>query len=246
MHIKRFLYLFIIISFFSCSEKDELPIETNLQDYIKVHSDRELDNVITCAASDIENKHLSYVFYYPVEGATAIQYYESENASIDPNDFSNYKKIELEQSDVFGGKLKRFLRTNSEESWCVVTYLTEGKLHKSNPIRLKNDTKPTEWTDAVVLDSSQPLMPRFSWSDGTFTDSNIYFQVISRADDSFISGTYTTEKTFQFYNISNIVLNITDGIPNSLITGEQYNFTLMGVSEDNWVNLVIQKAFIVE
>lgn len=50
-------------------------------------------------------------------------------------------------------------------------------------------------------------------------------------------------KYISYYNTSNVVLNITTQTPPSLIVGNNYNFTLMDVSEDNWVNLVIQKTF---
>ena len=74
----------------------------------------------------------------------------------------------------------------------------------------------------------------------------IYFQVISDANNTLISGTYTIDKWFQYYNLANIVLNITIGTPPNLIPSDEYNFTLMGVSEDNWVNLVVEKSFIAQ
>ena len=246
MQIRTLFYLFIFMSLVSCSEDNDIIVPRNLQEYIDANTNRELDNVIACAASANGSTSSSYIFYYPIDGATEVRYYEAEDTSIDENDFSNYRRELLTEENIFGGKLNRFLRSNSEESWCIVTYFTEGKLHKSNPIRLKNQTKSTEWVDEVVIEYPQTLTPKFTWIDGTFTDSNIYFQVISDADDDFISGTYTEEKIFQFYDISNVVLNINTETPEALILDEEYNFTMMGVSEDNWVNLVIQKSFIVE
>ena len=87
-------------------------------------------------------------------------------------------------------------------------------------------------------------MPRFTWVDSAVAENVIYFQVISDVANNLLSGTYTIEKTFQYYNTSNVTLNITRELPPAeLEVGKNYNFTMMGVSTDNWVNLVIQKPF---
>ena len=51
---------------------------------------------------------------------------------------------------------------------------------------------------------------------------------------------------FQFYEVSNVVLDINTTTPEDLVLETEYNFTMMGVSEDNWVNLFIQESFIAE
>ena len=246
MRIKQLFLLLFLIVIFSCSEDNDFTTTRNLQEYIDANSNREIDNVIACAANADGNSSLSYIFYYPIEGATDIRYYEADGLNIDKNDFSNYKKEVLTSTDLFGGKLQRFSRTNSEESWCIVTYLTDGKLHKSNPIRLKNATNLTTWTDEVTIENPSTLEPKFTWSDFGITDNAIYFQVISDADNAFISGTYTYDNYFQFYDTNNVVLNITTETPQNLVLDSSYNFTLMAVSEDNWVNLVIQKSFVAQ
>ena len=111
---------------------------------------------------------------------------------------------------------------------------------------LENKSKVTEWNDIVDIDASVSLKPKFSWLNGIHLDNTIYFQVISNEENDFISGTYTTDTWFQYYNLDNVVLNINTAIPEDLMLANQYNFTLMGVSVDNWVNLVIQKPFIAE
>ena len=74
-------------------------------------------------------------------------------------------------------------------------------------------------------------------------ENEIYFQVLSTSENDFLSGTYTFDTWFQFYNLDNVVLNITTESKPSLDIDKEYNFTMMGVSIDNWVNLVIQKSF---
>lgn len=227
----------------SCQDDERIEEFQNLQTYIDANSQNPLNEVIACAASDPDNHTISYAFYYPVTGATDIRYYESEVLAIDPNNFSLYKRKELAKEPVFGGKLERFVRTGSNEAWCVVTFKLQGTLHVSNPIRLKNNTKPSEWTNAVTIGFSQSGVPKFSWTDGTIVENAIYFQVITDVQSQFLSGTYTYEKCFQYKNMTNVVLNINTGTPPDLEVGQDYNFVLMGVSEDNWVNLVVQNTF---
>ena len=90
-------------------------------------------------------------------------------------------------------------------------------------------------SENVMVQSSN--MPVFTWQDGVFDDTKIYFHVVSNANDDLLSGTYTFEKRFQYYKLDNVVLNITEEIPPILETGEGYDFALLAVSEDNWVNL---------
>lgn len=118
-------------------------------------------------------------------------------------------------------------------------------MHISNAIRLKFDDKPSEFAPSLVrIDQSNPLSPLFSWSDGRTPENEIYFQVIAEENDDLLSGTYTFEQQFQFYNLSNVVLNIRDlSPPPSLVPNRRYQFVLMGVSIDNWVNLIIQVPF---
>ncbi len=238
------LFAVICICFLACTTDDqEMQLEI-LQDYIEVNSNLDLDEVIACAASKKGNVNTSFVFYYPIPSATDIKYFETTSIDIDKDNYSLYKEKNLEKEDVFNGYLGRFVRNSTEDVWCIVTYKSSGKFHKSNPIRLKSQSKPTEWTDKVTIDESKSLTPKFLWDDGIVKENRIYFQVITDADNNLLSGTYTYDKWFQYYNLVNVVLNVTRDTPPSLQLMNDYNFTLMGVSEDNWVNLVIQKTFV--
>lgn len=228
--------------FLSCS-KNELSIDT-LQGYMTEKKHLTKDEVIACAASDKSNSNISYIFYYPILGATNIQYFETESIHLDKNDFTLYKKVSLEKEDVFNGYLQRFIRESNNEVWSIVTYESNNKIHISNPIKLKNISKATEWSSSVSIDTDTSLMPMFSWEDGKTKENVIYFQVVTNSDKNLLSGTYTYDKWFQYYKLDNVVLNVTREIPPTLIKNKEYHFTMMGVSEDNWVNLVIQNQFI--
>ena len=67
---------------------------------------------------------------------------------------------------------------------------------------------------------------------------------VSKNDNTFLSGTFTTEKTFQYYNEANITGKIHTVTPENLVTDATYKFALYGISAENWVDLVIQTSFI--
>lgn len=247
MNFKTFFCLVVVSLFFiACSEDTEVTVPRNLQEYIDTISNEEFGEIIACAASANANTNLAYIFYYPEEGASNIRYYEADSLNVDPNVLANYRRQSLEIEDVFGGKLQRFTRSGAEENWCLVTYILDGKLHKSNPIRLKNTSKSTVWTDQVTIDYTTSLAPKFTWTDNAVGDNDIYFQVISETEDNnFLSGTYTKDNFFQYYDLANVVLDINEEeIPPTLEMDNEYKFTMMDVSADNWVNLVVEENFI--
>ena len=233
---------FIFLWFISCSENELEPI-SSLSETIRSFDASQLDEVIACAASAKEDASVSYIYYYPIPGATNIQYFETATAAVDPDNYDLYEQKDLESEDVFGGYLKRFVRRGTDEVYSVVTFELDGKFHKSNPIRLKQSSKPTEYQTQTTIDHSATLMPRFSWQDGAVVENAIYFQVISDRNDQFISGTYTFDLWFQYYKLSNVILDINREIPRDLNLGELYHFSMLAVSLDNWVNLVIEKPF---
>lgn len=231
----------LVVFFLSSCSTDALNIEETLNDSLA--SKRVVrDNVIACAASNA-NDDLVSVFFYPRPGATNIQYYETEDATFDKDNFENYVPVVFPLTDVFNGFLKKFDVSTDNEKWVIVAFDEGGETHLSNPIRLKQNSKPTEFLNQNVSIDASSDMPNFSWEDGSYSDTKIYFQVVSDDDNNLISGTYTFERMFQFYDLENVVLNITKSTPDMLQGSTDYNFTLMGVSEDNWVNLFSQKSF---
>ncbi|MFK7748504.1 MAG: hypothetical protein AB8B65_08945, partial [Kordia sp.] len=98
----------------------------------------------------------------------------------------------------------------------------------------------------VIVNQETSIMPKFTWEDNANGDNAIYFQIVSTPNNGLLSGTYTFENQFQYYNISNVVLNITPENPLDLTINNSYKFTLMDVSEDNWVNTVIQDIFVAQ
>ncbi len=243
--LSRYVYIFVLsLTIVSCSNKENVLSDDSLSTYLKSRV-FETGAVITCAAS-AENANDVLVFYYAEIGASNIRLYESLDMEINPNEFLNYTIVEVEPTPFFNGYLGKFTRDIASEKWIIVTYELNNDVKVSNPIRTKQFTKPSIWSDAVNIDYTAALMPRFNWTNNAFGGNAIYFQVISDTEDNLLSGTYTFENEFQYYNTSNVVLNITTETPPNLLVGNLYKFTLMDVSEDNWVNTIIQKTFVAQ
>lgn len=236
----KYFLLFLILITYGCSEDGLINLSS-----LKLALDGETvvkDNVIACAASaDIQGE--VNVFFYPREGASSFRYFETENITADKNNFEAYTELTPDIFNVFNGKIKRFLINATQEKWVIVSFKEDGKTHICNPIRLKHITKPTEKINTLFIDGAEPTMPIFSWQDGLYTDSVIYFQVVTDSQNNFLSGTYTNNKMFQYYNLDNVVLNITTKQPPTLNKPQTYGFTLMAVSQDNWVNLLTETDY---
>ena len=241
-----FRYGIFFAAFFilSCST-DALNVEETLNDSL-TSKQVVRDNVIACAASSNIDKNAISIFFYPRPRVTNIQYFETIDASVDKNNFDNYLPVLAPIADVFNGFLKKFEISSGIEKWVIVSFDEAGQTHLSNPIRLKQNTKPTEYLPQNISTDATSNMPNFSWQDGRYTDTKIYFQVVSDVDNNLLSGTYTFDKQFQYYSLDNVVLNITKGSPPTLKTETSYGYTLMGVSEDNWVNMFSEVLFTIE
>ncbi|WP_422857762.1 hypothetical protein ACOKFD_09775 [Flagellimonas sp. S174] len=244
MNKYRAIFTLVVLTLLSCSsdEEDVVLNEVRLDSFLE---GREvvLDNVIACAASN-RNTEVVSVFLYPRPGVSNIRYFETATADVDKNDFSQYTGRELPLLDVFNGYLLRYEVEPKDEKWVIISFEEDGLVHISNPIRLKQLSKPTEYlSENIMTDLTMGNMPEFTWEDGMFTDSRIYFHVVTDADNDFLSGTYTFERRFQYYKLDNVVLNITREPPPVLTQETPYNFTLLAVSEDNWVNLFSEIPF---
>lgn len=249
-NIFKLLVFALAIVLSGCSENSDTPLnEEVLGDYIALNSHLELDDLIACAGGrtnglDGQSNFPTSVFFYPIAGATDFRYFEATDIS-DSMNFDQYFQKEISSEPIFNGYLWKFNNPEfTNEKMGIVTFRTDGKLHLCTPIRQKTNPKPTEVNTGLLTIQENGTSPTFLWEDGLIDENVIYFQVVSDLDGNFISGTYTYEKNFTFYNLENVVLNIsqTDPIP-ALSADQKYLFTLMAVSEDNWVNLFIEKEF---
>lgn len=249
MSRKTLCLLILCFAFSACEDGDNEF--SNLNEYLENNLDwNRSSEIIACAAGGGEFSTLNpdapiSIFFYPQTTAFDFKYFETSSASIDENNLKNYEEVELEVSDVFNGYLRKFEREASDKDrWAIVSYRLDNTLWTCKPIALKAGSAPTVINpEAVSVDETSSLNPAFSWIDDSDTN-DIYFQVVSDEDGNLISGTYTFDKDFSFYQPEEFAPNITN--PQStptLESGKTYNFTLMGVGEDNWVNLISERNF---
>ena len=245
--------LFVGSFFFPSCKDDDSPI--SLQQYISENPTLLPHNeLIACAAggqSDfLDNPDAPLnMFFYPLPNATDFKYYETQNADDDETDLSLFFEKEVDDVEVFNGFLRRYpLSPPSEDVWGRVSFIANDTLWYCKPVCYKTLSKPSQYAPELCeVNLNESLKPIFTWQDGTADDNIIYFQVISDENGNALSGTYTTERSFQFYELGNVVLNVTPtNTTPTLKLGKSYNFTLMGVSSDNWVNLIMDKNFIAQ
>jgi hypothetical protein len=237
----------------SCSTDDEEtktttnppePTFNNLAEFIAIHSPRDSAGLIACAASDAMDSSLVSIFFLPPDSMREPRYFENDNLPSDQNDFSQYTERDNPIEPVFQGFLRKAIRQNSDEGWSIVTALSPKTFHRCNPIRLKNNGKATEYSDQMTIDFMDSGRPRFDWQDGRIKENVIYFQAITDDMGRMVSATYTTDKFFKYNDFSNVVLDVNRMPPPPVLKkDEDYKITLMAVSLDNWVNLVIEKEF---
>lgn len=247
-YFKPFSFIIIVVFFAFISCKKEYETD-NLAEYLSENSDLERADLIACAAGtsvglDGMGQFPTTVFFYPVLGATDYRYFEATNLA-DSLDFTRYTQKFMTDDPVLNGYLWKFNNTSFiNERMGVVTYKANGKLHVCTPIRIKTNPKPTEVNPELLTITENGVNPIFEWDDGLINENVIYFQVVSDLEGNLISGTYTYEKDFTFYDLSNVVLNIRDIEPApTLLPNRIYRITMMAVSEDNWVNLLCEREF---
>ncbi len=254
---KLFLALWIFVFLVACEGSQEnVLVENSLEAYITSSNlPVQRDSLIACAGSgqtgilvDPSNLPVSIIFF-PLEEISDVRYFETSSLPDNFDDFSQYTERELGLAPILDGTLMKFAReATTEEVIGFVTFIRNGKLFLSNRIHLKDSFRPTLYLDnEASINVSSPLMPQFSWDESPEDLDAIYFHVVSDESNSLLSGTYTFESNFQFYNLDNVVLNITD--PNSspsLIANNEYLFSVMGISVDNWVNFLATREFTAE
>ena len=248
--LKKGQWYFVFLLFACIStgcDSNESASESMLETFVASQRLPVSDQLIACAGGGLEDRGDTpiSVYFYPIEGATNFRYFETPTIDSDPDDFSLYEEVNLEDGPFFNGYLWRFFNVPlQEERWARVVYETGDSLHVSNAIRLKYPVKPTLYDDTQVTVQQNGINPAFSWPAVNDDTDAIYFQVISDRNGNLVSGTYTFEKAFTFYDLSNVVLNIRDVSPPPMLDiNSEYTFTLMTVSRDNWVNLIAQQPF---
>lgn len=250
--MKQFAILsFVIFSLLSCEkELTSTTASFGLKGYLDSKANLPLGNIIACAGgttTSFLNDSINpiSVFFYVDSGAHDFRYYETNSINVNPNDYNLYFERDYDMTVLFQGVMRKFNHPPlSDERWGIVTYETEGKVHICNPIRLKAVVEPTQDISTITAIMETGVNPSFDWTAENEPNNVIYFSIVSDLNSELISGTYTTDKFWTFYDLSNVVLNVTPNPNPSLMPSTDYNYTMMGVSVDNWVHTFAAKPFV--
>lgn len=243
-----FFFALVAVSFAGC-KKDQTPCPDCLDTYLDGLSDLERDDLIACAGGTSttfvgDSVNPVSVFFYPEAGATEFRYFETASINVDNKDYGLYTEKNYQLTDLFQGTMKKFNHPlMTDERWGIVTFKTAGKIHVCNPIRLKASVAPTVNISSITQITDNGVTPAFNWSAENEPNNVIYFSIVSDTLETLISGTYTYDKFWTFYDLSNVVLNVTPSPNPTLFPSTPYNYTMMGVSEDNWVHTFAAKPF---
>lgn len=248
--MRLLIFSMALLTVVSC-KKDTLlqSNSTGLQLYVDQNTNLERDDLIACAGGTGttfvgDSINPVSVFFYPEAGAYEFRYFETSSISVDNANLNNYEEKSFNLTDLFNGTMKKFDHpAMNDERWGIVTFKTAGKLHLCNPIRLKSSVSPTTDISNIIQVTDNGTTPGFDWTAENEPNNVIYFSIVSDTLENLISGTYTTDKFWTFYDLSNVVLNVTPTSNPTLQAMTPYNYALMGVSEDNWVHTFGMKAF---
>ncbi|NRD21753.1 hypothetical protein HNV10_00775 [Winogradskyella litoriviva] len=246
--MSKFKYIVVALLLSACTSDDTDTLIENSNTLTNYLQDRSVENgaVIACAGNTEDDTVSVEIFFYPEEDATNYRLYETSSTDVDSNDFLNYNRIFLNDAPVFNGYLRKFTGEFTTERWFIVSFEKDNEIKLSNPIRLKNESQPTLFANAISINQQLSQMPLFNWNVNSEMNNAIFFQVLSTINNDLISGTYTYENQFQYYDTSNVILNITNGTPPDLVLGDDYKMTIMDVSVDNWINEIFVSQFTVE
>jgi hypothetical protein len=242
-----------LLLFIACDENETEDPGYSLRQYIKDCGEPtiQLDSILSFATEVlpryIENTGDPIsIFFYPIGNPEEFKYFESNKYTTNLNDLTIFFEKPLELRSEFNGYLMRFLHTGIDfPRWGRITYKKNGMIYISSPVSVNSLTDSSEYFPGVAdIDLSVPGSPFFSWERDTIAGTSSYFEIVSDLSGNLISGTFTNDKHFRFYDLSNVILNIHDVSPPPILSpGTTYRFTVMGIGHDYWVQMVYDTIF---
>lgn len=243
----------LVLFLAACKPDDPVDAERTLREYIKDEGDPiiQLDTILAFATELVprfmENtRHPMSVFFYPPENSTDFRYFETNRMTSNTNDLSTFYEKEFQLRPEFNGYLMRFLHDGIQfPRWGRISCKKDGQIHISPIIAINNMSDSTiHFPEPVFIDFSVPVEPRFSWFNDTVSGTSLYFQLISDESNDLISGTFTYDRYFHFYYLSNVIKNIRPVVPHpELSPGQAYTFTLMRLNQIQWVRFITDTTF---
>lgn len=233
-------------------EKDPAPSPDSLASYVNANPDWvPYNQLVACAAGgqegflDDPSAPVS-MFFYPKLFSTNFKYYETEGETVDTGNLSLYIEKEVSLEPLFNGFMARFpLARPDSDRWARVSFVSNDTLWYCKPVRLKINEDPTVFAPNLVdVSIRDDFQPDFTWQRADDPNTIIYFQIVVDERGDAVSATYTEDKMFSFYELDNVVFNVTrPGPVLPLQRDQQYSFILMGISDINWVETISQQVF---
>ena len=204
------------------------------------------DAIHAFAANDQSNDDLTNIYSVVENGATDIKFYESDTPNINPQNFYRYKLMETQPALISDSKIKIFRHGFLRDEWIVMTYLIDDKIKVSSPIRINNFFQPTEYIETIEIDQNESGSASFDWSVQSYDVNAFFVEIMKNNSETVLSLTFTNDSNFQYFNLENVTLNLSETAPPDLELGDDYEFTVLDIGVDNWINSIYRQPFIAE
>lgn len=239
-----FLIILVNISILSCSEESGIDAALkNLQNVIEnqQHSKNALQGF---GVKQKNSANFSEIIFYSNHTDTDFKIYASDSININPNNFSEYTLINY--TEILTHPIDSHYVYNLEgntEKWVIVTEETTDNLLVSEPIKINITSSPTNYHNDLSISKRSLGRAKFDWLDKPDDLNKLFLEILENEDGEINSITYTKENTFTYFNLSNVVTNLSPTDPPQLIENNTYKITVMSIDENNWVKSVIEKEF---
>ncbi|MEO1029870.1 MAG: hypothetical protein AAFX55_00615 [Bacteroidota bacterium] len=247
--MKRIVIIALLALTNSCVKNESVPIV--FEELIVLANDLEgnlyqTDAIHAFAANDMSNNDHVNIFAVVEDGATDIKFYESDYPNIDAQNFYSYRLMEIQPTVTVDAKVKEFRHTFLRDEWIIMTYKHEGKIKLSSPIRINNLFQQTQYMADIGINQEQSGMPIFDWNVQSYDDNAFFFEIMKGDTSEVLSLTFTNESRFQYFDLANVTLNLSTASPPNLVIGNDYEFMVLDVGLDHWINTVYHYNFIAE
>ncbi|MFD1553214.1 hypothetical protein DNU06_15235 [Putridiphycobacter roseus] len=242
-------FLLFAIALVSCKKTAH---KLNLAAYLSENAALEQGDILVFAAKAIDPELYPQgtgnikptVYFHAENNADDFKYFELKDKE-EPYDYKSYKPINkypIVIEPLFNGEVSSFsIPTENNEKFIVITYKSSDKLYVSSPIKLETNKIEKATEDLLTITTSNNTAT-FTWEDKTAQSNTTYLQLINDSTGTLISGTYTQDKTFTTADFS----NVTDRFMETnlaLNPNSKYYISVIGISENNWANMLVSKVF---
>ncbi|WP_111682239.1 hypothetical protein [Winogradskyella tangerina] len=247
--MKKIILLAVFIAITSCVKNESVPIVFQNNTFLPEDLENNLyqtDAIFTFAGNDLANSDHTNIYAVIEEGASDIKFYETDTPNINEQDLYRYLLMEIQPTLISDAKIKTFRHTFLRDEWIIMTYKIEDKIKLSSPIRINNLFRQTDYIEDIVIDQGMSGSANFEWSVQSAENNAFFFEIMKDQNDAVLSLTFTNDSHFQYFDLTNVTLNLSQNVPPNLVQDENYEFTVLDIGLDNWINTVHSRAFIAE